>query len=131
MPEIIISVKEVSNAFDGFIIRTDLQSIEIGIDNYINCCEQWGYFISEDDISYFIGAELLGVSVVDNALNVLSIEKSSEYENQLSDYEASFMFVNFETNRGLLQFVVYNAHNGYYAHKAFLRSKQLTFTTKL
>ncbi len=41
------------------------------------------------------------------------------------------MFVNLETNVGLLQFVAYNSHNGYYGHDAVLVSKQLNLTEAL
>jgi hypothetical protein len=34
--------------------------------------------------------------------------------------------VNIDTDRGQLQFVAYNEHNGYYGHNAVVVSKQLT-----
>jgi hypothetical protein len=41
------------------------------------------------------------------------------------DDEDNAMFVNVETDRGTLQFVLYNSHNGYYGHKARVVSEQL------
>ena len=35
----------------------------------------------------------------------------------------SAMFINVETTNGLLQFVAYNEHNGYYGHEVKLVSK--------
>ncbi len=35
------------------------------------------------------------------------------------------MFVNLETNKGTLQFVAYNEHNGHYGHEAKVTCKQL------
>jgi hypothetical protein len=35
----------------------------------------------------------------------------------------SAMFINVETTKGLLQFVAYNEHNGYYGHEVKLVSK--------
>lgn len=35
----------------------------------------------------------------------------------------SAMFINVETTKGLLQFVAYNEHNGYYVHEVKLVSK--------
>lgn len=35
----------------------------------------------------------------------------------------SAMFINVETTKGLLQFVAYNEHNGYYGHDVLLVSK--------
>jgi hypothetical protein len=35
------------------------------------------------------------------------------------------MFVNLETDKDTLQLTVYNSHNGYYGHSAFIRSNQI------
>ena len=103
--------------YDGFFVVTDQQTIKVGISNYTTCCERWGYFLTNDDLSEFIGAELLEVKLVDKCL---SVSKAPEI------YEGDVMFVNFETSKGTLQFVAYNEHNGYYGHDAVVLSKQLT-----
>jgi len=105
--------------FDGFQIITDLQTIKIGISNSQCCCENFGCLITNDEIKEFIGAELKSLAIVDEVLNNKKIE-DLEYLDC-----GSTMFVNLETNEGLLQFVAYNAHNGYYGHDAVLISKQL------
>lgn len=44
--------------------------------------------------------------------------------NMKEDLDAgSAMFINVETTKGLLQFVAYNEHNGYYEHEVKLVSK--------
>lgn len=44
--------------------------------------------------------------------------------NMKEDLDAgSAMFINVETTNGLLQFVAYNEHNGYYGHEVKLVSK--------
>lgn len=44
--------------------------------------------------------------------------------NMKEDLDAgSAMFINVETTKGLLQFVAYNEHNGYYGHEVKLVSK--------
>jgi hypothetical protein len=114
--------KESWAQMDGFKIITDKQEIRMGIYNSQCCCESWGFFMSEDDLSQFIGAELHGIEVVDTCLKP---EKLEEF------YEGGTMFVNFNTNRGLLQFTAYNSHNGYYGHEAVIESEQLTHSDNL
>lgn len=100
--------------YDGFVVFLDSnESIKMGICNGQSCCENWGYFMTNDDVSEFIGAQVLSVNIVDQCLNV---EKAS------SIYEGGVMFVNIETDKGTLQFTAYNEHNGYYSHEAVVIS---------
>lgn len=130
MSEIIQAITEVTFSpkkkswaqMDGFKIITDKQEIRMGIYNSQSCCESWGFFMSEDDLEQFIGAEPLGVEIVDTCLKP---EKMEDF------YEGGTMFVNFNTNRGLLQFTAYNSHNGYYGHAAVIESEQLSFSDTL
>ena len=120
MTEFITKIEEVSicnqfEGWDGYRISTSLQDIEIGISNFASCCEVWGYMTSEDDFARFIGARLMDVRVVNKSLSVLSVDM----------YEGAAMFINIHTDRGMLQFAVYNQHNGYYGHDAFVRSLQI------
>jgi hypothetical protein len=99
-----------SSGYDGFIITLeDNTQVKMGISNGQNCCEQWGYVVSEDSLEQFIGAEYHGVEVVNEKLETVSMRDI---------YEGSCMFVNIKTSEGLLQFVAYNEHNGYYGHQA-------------
>lgn len=105
--------------FEGYEIITDEQSVKIGVSSGQSCCESFGYLTTNDDLKDFIGADLTGISIVDTALNNKKIEEL-EYLDQ-----GGAMFVNIETSNGVLQIVVYNAHNGYYGHDGILISKQL------
>lgn len=107
--------------YDGYQIITDQQTIKIGISSGQCCCENFGCIITNDDIKDFIDSSLLGISITDTALNNKKIEEI-EYLG-----EGGAMFVNIETSEGLLQFVAYNSHNGYYGHDAVLVSKQLNY----
>jgi hypothetical protein len=107
--------------YDGFFIITDKQTIKIGISNMQDCCENWGYFMTTDELGEFIGADLLSVDIVDKCLN----KKKLEDRCGLKEGE-EVMFVNFETSEGTLQFTAYNEHNGYYGHEAVIVSNQLT-----
>lgn len=118
--EKILSICEYSEEdnMEGYVITTNKQVIKLLIDSVQRCCENWGYFMSEDDFNYFIGAELLNIKITDTALNKVKID-------ELNLYEGSIMFVDIETNKGVLQFVAYNKHNGYYGHGAKVISEQL------
>ena len=125
--ENILSIKETTfkkndndwRDYDGYEITTDKQIIKIGIDNLQNCCEQWGYFVTEDDLNEYIGANLISISKTDKMLNTERIKELEE------DCETYTMFVTFETDNGSFQFVAYNSHNGYYGHDAIIISEQL------
>ena len=107
------------------ILKIEAGSFEIKncwqeFDGY-QSCEEFGYIITNDEIKDFIGAELLGISITDKALNNKRIKELEDL------YEGGAMFVNLEANKGLLQFVAYNSHNGYYGHDAVLVSKQMSY----
>lgn len=105
----------------GFEIRlSDEQVITLAIDAYQDCCEDWGYFLTEDDTAKFVGAEVLDVYITDSGLTSRAVEAGKELD------EGDVMFVNIATDRGKLQFVAYNAHNGYYSHTARVEYRALT-----
>ena len=125
MNEIIKAVREVSNykpegckwsGYDGYAIDTNNQTIYLLIENGQSCCEDWGYLMSHDNFDEFIGAQLLGLR-----------EVSASEINGVPD-GAYTVFVNVETNKGTLQFVAYNDHNGYYGHEVRVVSEQLNMT---
>lgn len=124
--ETIISINEVEgfkpsfknySDFDGYEIQTTKQVIKLGISNGQNCCENWGYFMTNDNLGEFIGAELVNIEIVNEILDVTKL---------VDVYEGGCMFVNLKTSNGDLQFVAYNPHNGYYGHTAIVESSQLT-----
>lgn len=131
--EKILRVEELSNyktgeygfVYDGYEIFTDKQSIKLLIDTDQQCCETSGYFWCNDNPKDFIGASLLDIKLTDTELNEAVMIKN-ECETNGGYWEGGIMFVNIETDKGVLQFVAYNQHNGYYGHKALVISKQLT-----
>ena len=120
--EIIKSIEETSfrldrfPEYDGYIIKTNTQSIHVGIDNSQCCCEEWGYVSTNDISNEVVGAELLEIKITDDALNT---------ENFTGKWSGATMFVTFETNRGTFQLVMYNDHNGFYGHQTIVHSKQI------
>lgn len=117
----------------GFEIVTDKQTIVLAIDDESCCCESWGYFLTEDETDKFIGAELRGVEITDTNRSNKTFPTgwdSEDGENVIHIEDGDTMFVDIKTDRGTLQFVAYNAHNGYYGHEARVRSTQLS-TSKI
>ncbi len=112
-----LGMKQMLNAlmggssYDGYRIKTDKHEFNILIDNGQCCCESWGYFYLNDDEQEFVGSELLEVNLTDKALDKQKVEESDYYDDC-----GGIQFVDFVTDKGILQFSVYNAHNGYYGH---------------
>lgn len=111
--------------YEGFQIVTDKQTIKLGISTGQSCCERTGYFMSEDNLKDFEGSDLVKVEISDTQL------KPCEEFDVKDMYEGGVMFVNIHTSNGLLQFVAYNEHNGYYGHDAIVVSEQLMHTETL
>ena len=131
--EKILAVLQIDpdTGFDGYEVHTDKQVIVVKIDNRIDCCEHPGCFIVNDDVRDFIGANLLDVYVTDIETNSYAIPIVRQMEGEIIEEPENIMFVNLVTDRGNLQFIAYNSHNGYYGHDAVLISNQLTFSEVL
>ena len=135
MKELIESIQEGSfslgkyDNYDGFIIKTNLQEIKVGIENGQSCCEQWGYLTSEDsdDLDSFIGGELLSITSTDSTLMSTTLDKLSTEGIDID----SAVFITFETTKGTFQITAYNEHNGYYAHDVKVLSNQLNLEITL
>ena len=95
-------------SYEGLIIETDKGSIKLVISDSQSCCEQWGalFFETPDDISQFIGAEILQIEDID-----IKREEFIDNETQLR----------ITTDRGIIQYAIYNEHNGYYSHGTILQ----------
>jgi hypothetical protein len=108
----------------GYAITTNEQVIKLLIDDEQSCCENFGYFMSEDDFNDFIGAQLIDVRITDTELKEGLLEKR-DLDIESEYFEGDVMFVDIVTSKGTLQFVAYNEHNGYYGHEAKVISKQI------
>ena len=105
----------------GYIIKTNKKTVKLLIEDEQDCCEDWGYFMSEDRFEDYIGAELINIEVVDDGLksSELRLDKVEDDNARDDGRSTQTMFVNVNTSEGLLQFVAYNNHNGYYGHTAY------------
>jgi len=97
--------------FSGLWIATNKGDIKLLITNYQQCYETWGceYLETPDDPSRLIGATLLSVE---------DIHIPSPRDSDKNAREAQLRIT---TNRGVVQYAVYNSHNGYYSHATFLQ----------
>jgi hypothetical protein len=115
----IVSIKEdrisdkssgYKQTYEGLIIETDKGSIKLAIQTGQCCCEQWGalFFETPDDVSQFVGAKILQIEDI-------SI-KREEYINVNSETQ-----LRITTDKGIIQYAIYNEHNGYYTHGTILQ----------
>lgn len=96
--------------YDGYEIKTTEHKYHILISNGQNCCEHWGYIVSEDNLDDFIGKELISVEVTNTALDKKKVKELWVDSDQIQFVDFTF------SDGGVLQFAVYNAHDGYYGH---------------
>ncbi len=124
--EVIQEIKAVEEDYrEGYEVTTNFQVISLLIDNQQNCCESWGYFWSNDNPQDFIGATLRDITLTDTLLNTEKLGDIGGLD------EGGVMFVTLDTDKGQLQFVAYNGHNGYYGHTATVKSRQLSHSAVL
>ena len=62
-------------SMEGFKVTTDKQEILVGISSYQSCCENFGYFMTNDNIDDFVGASLNSVRITDDLLKVEDFDK--------------------------------------------------------
>jgi hypothetical protein len=114
-----------TSSYAGYFVVTDKQTIKILIEDGQSCCENWGYLSTNDNTNEFVGSEITGIVLTD--MNLASKELP-EFKYVDADH---IQFVNIETDKGILQFAVYNDHNGYYGHEILIDSEQLKETACL
>lgn len=124
----------------SLIITTKSFHIVAQIDNYRLCCEDYGGFlVCEDSYDSFVGKTLRNIVLTDTLLITKTlvgierfggVEEDSELGSRVFSYDfdgekvysfPEIVFINFETDAGVLQFAVYNYHNGYYGHDVSIK----------
>ena len=118
-----------NSRMEGYKIVTSKQNIFILIDAEQCCCENWGYeacssegiITSNDDFNDFIGAELVDVAIISPGTHKEVKIYSKLLDISYDGDEDNAEFVNLNTTNGLLQFAVYNSHNGYYGHDIYIK----------
>ena len=115
----ILSIKEdtivdksnwYKQTYEGLIIETDKGSIKLVISDSQSCCENFGslFFETPDDISQFIDAEILQIEDI--------CIKREDYIDTDSETQ-----LRITTDKGIIQYAIYNEHNGYYSHGTILQ----------
>lgn len=110
--QLISSVVSGVAHMEGYKVVTDQHTYYVLIDNEQSCCESFGYLASDDDLAQFVGADLREVRLTDTALNQQRVNDSEYWAGG----DGGIQFVDFVTDREVLQLAVYNGHNGYYGH---------------
>lgn len=108
--------------FDGFVITFDNDTtLSLVVSSYQSCCENYGAVTTEENLQDYVGAEYIQHDIVDQELAVNSniIADSNIYDIPSLD-AGDIIFLNVQTDKGTLQFSVYNSHNGYYGHSAYV-----------
>ncbi len=99
------------NGKSGLFIKTDKGNIKLMIGDVQDCCETFGhlFFETPDNVDDFIGAKILAVKEIDvNLTEQIGKDYGERSESQLR----------IVTDKGDIQYAIYNEHNGYYAHEA-------------
>jgi hypothetical protein len=103
----------------GLLLVTDKGNIKLLISAKQNCCEKWGalFLDTPDDITQFIDATVINIEDICAGLKIC---------NELNicndiDIECSETQLRITTTKGILQFAVYNSHNGSYNHATLLQ----------
>lgn len=99
--------------------------LSFAIDSHQHCCEDSGYFISQDsgDFERFIGAKILNINVSYDSDDYTELRVT---ENANTICVSDCVYVTVYTDKGDFQFTAYNVHNGYYGHNV-----KITLTKEL
>lgn len=109
----IVSIEEIFDVehegafYDGYFVLTEENETHtVLIENGQSCCEDWGYFSTNDNLKEFLGLTLKDVDT--------NIDPEGGAYGATSTYFVNFRF---EETSKVLQLAVYNSHNGYYGHE--------------
>ena len=103
----------------GLLIETDKGNIKLLISTDQECCESWGaeFLETPDDTRKYIGATLVSLSDTNESELPESDDEDEQWDGEIKNETQ----LKITTNRGVLQYAVYNEHNGYYSHATFLQ----------
>lgn len=108
--------------YDGVLIEyEDGTASFFGIKDGQQCCESFGYISWQEDTDFndYIGAEVRNISFVESSGNKEFIDWIGDDGIGTGIDIDDCMFFDVETDKGDLNFAVYNHHNGYYEHSVW------------
>jgi len=118
--------------YAGYKITTNKQVISILICDEADGCESYGIITTDDDLPYYVGAEVVSIVSVDMDYKAHPLFGMIEPNIDLDDgNELECCFVDMNTSLGKIQFAIYNCHNGYYGHRVLVKSEQLSLDTDI
>jgi len=96
------------------IIMSDKsKNITMIISNSKHCCETYGVH-TPSGISKFIGA----------TYSHIIINGISECEDKIDEH-ARQIKIEIHTDRGIMEIILYNQHNGYYSHDVYIKTENI------
>lgn len=109
---------EISDKGTTFIVGTDRSEYSASVStmkwgNQIGCVGgYWACDKSINDLNMFIGATLKRVYLAETYLLIPPWENQKVHEALKNCLCESVLYINFETSRGIIQYVIYNYHSG-------------------
>lgn len=101
--------QEYGRDYEGLIINTNKGDIKIGITNFQECCESWGYKI---DFNPHVVSKLGEDKALQYYQNKHIDKITIDFEE---DSDHCFVSICFEKSEKIIM-EMFNKHNGYYAH---------------
>jgi len=105
---------------DGKYNFIDENDVVVGYDNCQDCCEWANWFISEERFPDKADEALVGVVPEDLENWIFDPrgfkEGKSNFENDDTNHYVSFRLLDKKTNKKVAYLILFNVHNGYYAH---------------
>ena len=100
---------------EGLHIATDKGDIKILISDGQSCCKDAGskFLETPDNIEKFIGSTILKIE--DVCVGLTAAEDDYVFDR------VGEVQLKVTTTKGVLQYAVYNEHNGYYSHATFVQ----------
>lgn len=100
----IISIdEECDGEYVGYIIKTNNQTIKVLIENFQNCCEEFGYKIFDESKNNIEINSLIDEYITD-----------VQWNHKLEDDYSITIEITTKINKFYIQ--IYNIHHGYYLH---------------
>lgn len=103
--------------FSGYRITTTRQQIKVFVSTYTSCCENAGTALLKPEGLDLLGARVLSVAWGRHVKNGLVAESLDTLPEHFDDVQRAVVDV--MTDRGLVQLVAFNEHNGYYPHSVY------------
>lgn len=100
--------------------KADFQNFVLGIENYMQCCEDFGTF--SDDIP-----EQLFVKEIHSDVKITEQQAKELLSDTFADHGDVIAYELVDSDNKSYLFGVYNAHNGYYSHVIYENGEEIDY----